>query len=614
MKRGLLSRLARDHEVNVALAVTAVALLLMAGLDIFQMVQATLWAIYGLLALSLNLVWGRAGIFSFGQTAFFGLAGYLYGIIGINLGAVTGETTTAILGAVAFAALLAALLGYFMFYGRVSDVYVGIITLAVTLVCSIFFASTAGPEYAVGEARLGGYNGMTGVPAIALGIPGWFAFPLDVPGTYALAVMLALASYLGLVAMQRSAFGRVLAAVRENEERTELLGYDTRRYKLIAFLLGGALAGLAGTLYAAWGLFINPAVFSLVQAALVVIWVLVGGRGVLIGSFLGVALVEGLSVVLGEITAHTPLMLGVLLVVIVLALPNGLIPSLLVLWGRAAGRVGEAAESVPGGAVLSAGRMSLLRDQADPGAGPVAAAHPSLAVSALGKSFDGLKALHDVTLEFGNRLQCIIGPNGAGKSTLFKLLVGIHRPTAGRIFYRGRDITRLEPHARARMGIGIKMQTASIYAALSVRENIWLAARVSKSARATADRRVEDVLRATGLEGKASLLAGHLSHGEKQWLEIGMVLASHPDLILLDEPTAGMTWEETSVTAGLVKRLAGEAMVIVVEHDMEFVRQLSAPVAVFHEGRVFKIGSLEDIRRDEGVQNIYLGKRALAGS
>jgi ABC-type uncharacterized transport system ATPase subunit len=231
-----------------------------------------------------------------------------------------------------------------------------------------------------------------------------------------------------------------------------------------------------------------------------------------------------------------------------------------------------------------------------------------LEVSGLGVAFDGLKALNGVNARFGEPLHCIIGPNGAGKSTFFKLLVGIHMPTEGRILYAGRDITRLGAYRRARLGIGIKMQTASIYANLSVAENVWLAASANTRDGADAAARAGEVLRGIGLGARPDVLAGHLSHGEKQWLEMGMVLAARPALILLDEPTAGMTWEETAQTAALVKRIAATATVVVVEHDMEFVRELAAPVTVLHQGQIFKRGTLDEIRNDEAVLDIYLGR------
>jgi len=227
----------------------------------------------------------------------------------------------------------------------------------------------------------------------------------------------------------------------------------------------------------------------------------------------------------------------------------------------------------------------------------------------LKKSFGGVRALDGVSIEFpALGIHCLIGPNGAGKSTFFNLLVGRFRPTAGRIFLGGEDITRLPPYRRARRGIGMKLQVPSLYPGLPVRENVWLACYAASRDVREADWRADDMLAWVGLAHRAGELAGSLSHGEQQWLEIGMTLAASPRIILLDEPSAGMTREETHRTVEIVRRLAETASVVVVEHDMEFVRHMGAPITVFHQGRVFAQGTLEELRRDTRVLDVYLGR------
>ena len=606
-----------------SLIILAVLSLVPLGFSEFQIVQITLWLISGLLALSLDLVWGFAGIFSFGQAAFFGLAGYGYGVTSINLAGSTHETVTAILTGVAAAMAVAALLGYFMFYGRVGSVYVAVITLAVTLILLTFMGSTAGSQYAVGKALLGGYNGMTNIPPFTLRAPAGTAVALGIKGTYLAVLIVSGFVCLGVVAVMRRPFGRITVAIRENELRTELLGYDTRAYKLGVFTLGGGIAGLAGTFYAVWGNFINPAVFSLQQSAVIVIWVLVGGRGTILGAFLGAALVQYLAGMLGTISAgepwgvfglvftpsgwvaalsQPPLALGLLLMVIVLVFPGGLVPALASRFGRrpAAGEMTGPAE----------GRVRSKQEA--PAQGPAAG---EIVVDArdVVKAFGGLRAVDRVSLTLAEgELRCLIGPNGAGKSTFFNLLCGRYRPTNGRIFYRGEEITSLPPHQRARRGIGIKLQIPSVYDRFSVRENLWLAAYARDRDLAAADRQVAAALDEIGLTHRSGMLAGHLPHGEKQWLEMGMILAAQPTLILLDEPTAGMTREEVLVTVELVRRLGRVATVVVVEHDMSFVRALNAQVTVFHQGRVFAQGSIEELRWNQAVMDIYLGRQPLS--
>ena len=574
--------------------VLVVLVALLAGLFVsdFQKVTLALWVIYGLIALSLDFVWGRAGIFSFGQTAFFGVAAYAYGVIGINLSPNSGETVSALIGAVVVAAVLAAALGYFMFYGKVGDVYVAIITLAVTLVLLQVITSTAGPQYHIGKAQLGGYNGMTNIPSMEFGYPGHPGDQMSQPDTYTFAVLLAGLAFLGVRMFLASGFGRVITAIRENELRTELLGYDVRRAKVIVFTVGGAVAGLAGGAYAGWGNFMNPAPFSLPAAALIVIYVLVGGKGTLVGAFIGAIAVEWLSTVLGGILpSSTTLVVGGILIGVVLLVPGGLTPLIGNMLNRVAPRHPPARRPASAVGAVAGGRGRELQAQG------------------LVKMFGGLKAVDSVSLAFpAGRLHCLIGPNGAGKSTFFNLLVGRYRPTEGTILLEGRPITRLLPHQRAQRGIGIKLQVPSIYRELSVRENVWLAAFAKMSNTRQAEAAVDRVLSRIGLVERADDPAGDLSHGEQQWLEIGMVVASSPEVILLDEPTAGMTHEETIRTVELVRGLAETATVVVVEHDMEFVQRLDAPVTVLHEGRILAQGQLAEIRLDARVLDVYLGR------
>ena len=294
----------------VALAVVPFAL------STFQVVQITVFLIFCLLAVSLDLSWGLAGLLSFGQAAFFGLGGYAYAILCAN-----DETPGVALAAGTVAGGVAAgLLGYIAFYGRLSTMFLAVTTLVVTLILLQVLGSTADPSYHVGAAVLGGYNGMTNIPPL---------LHEPTPFFWTAGGLLFLVIVSGRLLMA-APFGRILAAIRENERRVELLGYDVRGHKLAIFALSGAIAGLAGALFASWGGFINPEVFSLAQSAQVVIWVLVGGRGSLYGAAIGALLVQAMTQYLGYIgTAYTTLVLGALLVSFVLMMPNGLLPTFL---------------------------------------------------------------------------------------------------------------------------------------------------------------------------------------------------------------------------------------------------------------------------------------------
>jgi ABC-type branched-subunit amino acid transport system permease subunit len=303
----------------------------LAELDI--VLELTVFMIMAILALSLALVWGYGGILCFGQSAFFGLGAYTYAIAMFNI----GESTGPLLLAIGLPAAFAALLGYFMFYGRISDVYLGVITLTVTLILFNSVNSTAGPEFHIGVARLGGFNGIPGIPP--LNIPGNKAAPVDLEGMFYLATASLLATYFGLRWLLASRFGRIIVGIRENERRAELLGYDPRVYKLATFTVGGALAGFAGCLFANWGAFVSPTIFGLAQSAQIIIWVIVGGRGTLIGPIVGCIGIQWLTTALGanqpsgsdwmtNLMANAPFILGIILVAFVLLVPRGLVPTL----------------------------------------------------------------------------------------------------------------------------------------------------------------------------------------------------------------------------------------------------------------------------------------------
>jgi ABC-type uncharacterized transport system ATPase subunit len=233
-----------------------------------------------------------------------------------------------------------------------------------------------------------------------------------------------------------------------------------------------------------------------------------------------------------------------------------------------------------------------------------------LGVERVSKRFGGLTAVSDVnlTVETGE-IHCLIGPNGAGKSTLFKLIVGIYPPTSGSIRFGDAEITRERPYARVQRGMSIKMQAPSVFKELPVRQNIHVALQQQRSGADLADEQ-DRLLVLLGLKDDADKPAGVLAHGQQQWLEIGMALALQPKLLLLDEPTAGMSPEETYRTGELIKSLNNGGMtIIVVEHDMTFVRQIAQRVTVLHLGKVFAHGLLEEIIRDPAVAEIYLGKQ-----
>lgn len=329
-------------ETAAVLVAGVVVAMVPLWLELFEVMQITLFASMSVLALSLGFIWGFGGILSFGQTAFFGLGGYFYAVAAINY----SDSTPAIALAIIGPALFAAALGYFMFYGRISDVYLGVITLTVTLILFNVVNSTAGDEYTIGTARLGGFNGMPAVPT--------FNMPFDpesvlspeqswwVTGGTLISV------YLLLRLILASPFGRIAVAVRENEMRASLLGYDPRFIKLGVFIIGGAIAGLGGALYVNWGAFVGPTIFSLSLSAEIIIWITIGGLGTLVGPIVGCFIIQYLIAQIGSQQAfNANLVLGAVLIAFVLLLPKGLVPTLRALPGQIARLAGRSRPRMP---------------------------------------------------------------------------------------------------------------------------------------------------------------------------------------------------------------------------------------------------------------------------
>jgi branched-chain amino acid transport system ATP-binding protein/urea transport system ATP-binding protein len=224
--------------------------------------------------------------------------------------------------------------------------------------------------------------------------------------------------------------------------------------------------------------------------------------------------------------------------------------------------------------------------------------------------FGGVTAVRAVDFTLREvELRCLIGPNGAGKSTFFKMLTGQLKPTEGSIRLRSHDVTGSNPHQIARLGVGIKTQVPNVFNGLSVRENVFIGAGRRKSL-AHARRIVDETLTRLKLDGIADRIVGQLAHGQRQWVEIATVLAQEPELILLDEPAAGMNHEEVHRTAELIQEINKTQALVVVEHDMQFIRMIARTVTVFSQGAVLVEGSVDTVLSDQRVKDVYLGRRA----
>jgi branched-chain amino acid transport system ATP-binding protein len=219
------------------------------------------------------------------------------------------------------------------------------------------------------------------------------------------------------------------------------------------------------------------------------------------------------------------------------------------------------------------------------------------------KKFGGFTAVDNVSLKVDSgEIRFVIGPNGAGKSTLFKLVIGFHSPNSGTIMYKDKNIEKLKLHERINLGMGVKFQAPSVFSELTVLENLFLANNREHSIK------VSDLLNDFALENEKNSLAGDLSHGKKQWLDIALSTISKPDLVFLDEPTAGLSVDETRITGEIVKNLNKQGITfIVVGHDMDFVKQTASKVSLLHLGKMFIEGSVDEVLSDKGVNDIYLG-------
>jgi urea transport system permease protein len=316
-----MERFARLGTIATVLFGLLITFGLPAYADPFQVMQMTLYVVLALFALSLAFIWGVGGILCFGQGAFFGLGGYAFAICAINV----GESTAAFLMALLVPAMAAAALGYFMFYGRLNDVYLGVVTMVFSLIIWKLINSTAGPEWHIGAARLGGFNGIPSIPP--LNWPGRPSDALDPVQVFRVAMGFLMITYLAMKVIRESHYGRVAIAVRENETRAALLGYDVRFVKLLVFIFGGLIAGMAGALYAANQAFIDPNVFSLEMSAKVLVWVMAGGLSTFVGPIIATIGLQYVALFLAEHKLiNSQLVLGAILCLLVL--PNGIVPAL----------------------------------------------------------------------------------------------------------------------------------------------------------------------------------------------------------------------------------------------------------------------------------------------
>jgi len=584
------------RPVLVLLLVGAVALALVPLVgERFHVQLATQMMVLAVFAISLDLLVGVTGLVSFGHAAFYGLAGYSLAILTRDAGLTSMGATLPI--TLVACAVAAGLVGWLSI--RTSGIYFIMVTLAFAQMIYYFF----------NDARaFGGSDGLyiNVRPRLVLGDLTFIDLQSRTTFFYAAFATL-LGTMLFLWALLRSPFGRVITAIRVNEQRTRALGFPVARYKLVSFVIAGTLAGLAGYLGAAQFGYVNPAHLGWRESGRVLMVVILGGSGTLFGPALGAFVFVLLEDLLSSLTEHWPLVMGGFVIGVVLLLPNG-IAGLLLRLGRS-------------GAAIAGGPQPIVFP---PRIGAVAPSEgPILETEELSKRFVGLLAVKPLSLAFApGRVHAVIGPNGAGKTTLINLLSGETQPTGGRIRYRGRDITDASPDQVSRLGIGRSFQITNLYLSLTCLQNAWVAAqsRLPSSMRffrpasrlAEVERRAERALHLCGLDARRHDLAAALSHGERRKLEIAMVLATEPELLLLDEPLAGMGPQESREIVDLLKVVARNHTLILIEHDMDAVFSIADTLSVMVNGELIASGPVDQVRADRAVQDAYLGHREAA--
>jgi len=562
---------------------------------------ATEIVIFSLLAIAYNLLMGYTGLVSFGHSAFFGIGGYAAGLAQLHLA--RGMVVPLVVGVLG-ATLAGAGIGFLLMRKR--GVYFSLLTLAFT---QMFFYIVYGAT-----AVTGGENGLGGIERFPLAAG---PLRLDLGDKrayyYATAVLAAGAIFL-LWRVVHSPFGRVLEAIRENEARASFVGYDVKRYKLTAFVVSCAFSGLAGTLYTFLLNFAYPESLHVTLAGEIAAMTLVGGMRSFVGPAVGAAVFVFMRDTLSSWTENWLVYFGVIFIAFVMFSPNGIVGVFQRLRGLAR-RDGEGARVT----TRSAGTPAPATVERPPGAqGEVL-----LEVEDLAKHFGALTAVDGVSLGVPRgELRSIIGPNGAGKTTLFNVLTGLLPADRGHARFRSTAITGRLPHAIVAAGVSRSFQIISIFHALTVFENVRIAAQAKHRCRfamladagSFADLNAEalELLRAVGLGDRAFEIADTLSHGDQRLLEIAIALATRPELLLLDEPLAGLAAHERLRVADLIRTLRRSVTIVLIEHDIDAVLALSDRITVLHQGRVIAEGAPAEIQQNAEVQTAYLGHLMLA--
>jgi branched-chain amino acid transport system permease protein len=564
---------------------------------------------FGLFGVGFDLLFGYTGLLSFGQSAFFGTGGFVAAYLLTRLG-VSSVVLALVLGMLA-AAAAGVVVGLIAL--RRTGIYFAMITVAIA---QVFFFLENSPL----SAWTGGENGLPGVPGpiFSLGVT-----TIRVTSGWPMYGFIALCYFIGLFIARRivaSSVGRILVAIRDNPLRARALGHSVHHYKLLVFVIAAAYGGFAGGLLGVLQGYMPPDAFTFDTSGQLVMQTVIGGPGTLLGPLVGAAvwlyLRDFLQAVL-HLGATWKLVLGLIFVLLVTFLRRGVIGAIEDLFVRFAPRGAARTTETPDGrtvVALPAVNPPIRRREV------AAASGPALEARGITKRYGGLVANNNISFSVNHgELRGVIGPNGAGKSTFFKMLTCEVAPTSGHILFHGEDITGQDVTDVCQRGLTKSYQVNQLFAKLTVRENLTIAALAEKRGRFRMDflraasrlpgltAQVDYTLGLVDLTRRADLPVSELAYGEKRRLEIGLALAASPTVLLLDEPLAGMSPQERRETVQLLRNIRRGRTLIIVEHDMDAVFNLAERITVLHEGRVLAEGTPEEIQRNSFVQEAYLG-------
>ena len=547
--------------------------------------------LYAAVALTVDVLWGYTGILTFGQSAFFGIGAYSAGLIFTHAGFGSGYAALALVTGIAVAIIVAAVVGWLAFYHGASPLYGSVVTLVLPIVVTQILYS--------GGNFTGSSSGLSGFESFDVSIEAWFW----IAGSF-LVVLTALAWL-----FVRSDAGRILVAIRENEQRCEYVGINVSRVKILLLVVCAAIAAVAGYMFAGVQMVVAPEYAGFVFGTELLIWVALGGRGTLIGPVIGTLVLDvSTSYLSGNLPFVWKLVIGLAFVVVIVALPQGLMPLIKGAVRYAFGR--KKTQALPFAPVLETAIEQ-------PYAGLAGAGSCALAVREVRKKFGSLKVLEGIDFEARRgELLSLVGPNGAGKTTLMRCIADGNERSGGTVLLNDHDILSLPPYVCVAFGVGRKFQTANVFETLTVAEALRVAR--TRLAAPSLWKREEtlalphasmQVIRATGLDEQLGVESRHLSHGMKQALELAMVLALEPSVLLLDEPTAGLTKPERALIGAILTDLARnhQLCILLVEHDLDFVREISSRVIVLHQGRILLDGTVAEVVESELVRAIYSG-------